>query len=193
MNAPVTEGTTTWHVILVPLDKRVKPLVIPVVCFRPSLRYKGLSAQDNEAVRLVRPDRINLGVISRGEERRFEVSGPSKLVNSLKVAGLDNLPEGTKVELHPINGSEKDSLDVTIRLAKSAPWGLLDGRVRLTSPDGYKYSIEVFGIVGPEDSEKKSNEAKDGPEPGKAQEKSSLPNSFAISCDETAEIIAAEW
>ncbi len=165
MKAPKIQSTTTWHVNLVPLDKRIKPLTIPVVCRQPSLRSTESSLGDNEAAHLLRPDRISLGVVLRGEEHRFQVSGPSELVHSLKLAGLDNVPEGTKVKLHPINGPEKDLLGITIRIAESAPGGLLDGRIRLASPDGHKFSIAVLGIMGPRRIEERSNEITHGQEP----------------------------
>jgi hypothetical protein len=160
MDTPTAQSTNIWHVILVPLDKRIKPLTIPVVWYQPSLRKKEPSLGGNESVHVLRPDRISLGVILRGEERRFDVSGPAKLVNSLKIAGLDSLPEGTKVELHPMNNPKKDLLSITIHVAESAPWGLLDGRIRLKSPDGDEYFIEVLGIMGPRGDGYKPNEAK---------------------------------
>jgi hypothetical protein len=160
VDAPTSQTSTTWHLTLVPLDKRIQPLTIPVVCYRPSLRNK----EDKETSHVLRPDRISLGVIPSGEDRRFEVSGPSKLVNSFEVAGLENFPEGTKVELHHMNDVDEDSFGVTIRFGKSASSGLLDGRIRLKSPYGSEHSIEVLGILGPEGSAKKSGESKRGQE-----------------------------
>ena len=164
MDAPVAQNTTTRYLILAPTDKRIKPLTIPVVCYRPSLRNSGLKG--TESADVLRPERISLGVVPRNEDRHFRVSGPLKMANSLKVAGLDNLPERTKVEVHPIKDVAK-TFGFTIHLDKSAPLGLFDGRIHLISSDGHKYSIAVLGIVGPEDSEKKSNEAKDRQAPSR--------------------------
>jgi len=100
---------------------------------------------------LLRPARISLGVIPRGEERRFQVFGSPQLLKSMKVACVHHIPNGAKVDLHRLNGAQ-NSLEVAIRFGPSVPTGLLDGRIRLFSPGGKEFFVDVFGIVVAGDS-----------------------------------------
>lgn len=181
MDAPTTQSTATRYIILTPFDKRIKSLTIPVVCYQPSLRKKEMDRVSHTGQNhgekpnktsppLLKPDRISLGVVPRGEERRFEVSGPAELIKLLKVDGLDNFPEGAKVDFHLKKDLEKSLFEGSVYIGKSIPLGLFDGRIRLISPEGHKYSVAVLGIVGPEDPGKKSKETKGGQPPSKVPE-----------------------
>ncbi len=95
------------------------------------------------------PNSVNLGLVPYGEDRRFEVTGSPDLLCSLKVVGLDQLPQGTTATLHYGGDLDKDVLSITIHVGESLRSGLLKGTIRLHSPHGGEFSIDVIGLMGP--------------------------------------------
>jgi len=144
VDAPAKQYVTSRSVTLKPLDGRVAPLTIPILCYRPDLRPSATASSQ-----ALRPDRISLGVIRHGEVCRFRVFGDSKLIPSLVLAGWEGATKGLDVQL---DGAEQGSLAVALRVGMSAPLGLHDFRLRLSSPDGREYSIAVVAMVRPRET-----------------------------------------
>jgi hypothetical protein len=144
MDVPAVQHTVTNHIILKPLDDRVRPLTIPVVCYRTSPHNNRVS---------LRPERIGLGAIPCGDSRTFRVFGDAKLIDSLRGVGCDDIPEGMTVEVQPASIKGKGSLTLTLRVGEAVPAGLFNGRLRLRSTiDGHEYSIVVSGLVRPDNT-----------------------------------------
>jgi hypothetical protein len=159
MEAPLGQATTSRHLVLVPLDRNIKQLVIPVVAYRSSLQSNRLlemlrnkNAENRQIVKKapeLHPKLINLGLIPYGEYRRFDITGPPELLGSLEIAGHEQLPLGTNVTLHYGGDLDADVLSVTICVGESLRSGLVKGIIRLQSPQGDEFSIDIIGLIGP--------------------------------------------
>jgi hypothetical protein len=138
------------QIALEPTDKRIKPLTIPVAIHGtpPSLPQASQTKKSGIA-----PEVISVGVFSRNSKRRLQLSAPRKLADSVALVGRDGFPGGTTVELLPRSEAHKDRVEVAIRLDRTAPLGPLNGTIRMKSADGQVHSVEVVGIVGPEEAE----------------------------------------
>ncbi len=142
VDVPADRYATTRQVTLKPLDERIKPLTIPVICYRPAFRRDATASSQ-----VLRPDRISLGVIPRGEERRFRVFGDHELLKSLSVAASCEVPEGFEVELDAVDEADNSSLRVTVRVDESASTGLFGGQICLVSSDTREFLVAVSGVV----------------------------------------------
>jgi hypothetical protein len=159
MEVPLGQPTTSRHLVLVPLDKRIKQLVVPVVCYRAlSQSSRRLEVQKNGKTAnegigkkdmALSPKCVNLGLIPYGEEQRFNITGQPELLGSLKVVGHEQLPQGTSIALHYDGGLSDDVLSITIHVGESLKSGLVRGTIRLQSLCGDEYSIDVIGLIGP--------------------------------------------
>jgi len=156
---PLGQTTTSRHLVLVPLDKNIKQLVVPVVCYRSILKnskppeiLKGAKEGNTEVVKKeqeLHPKLVNLGLIPYGVEQRFEITGSPELLASLKIAGHEQLPQGTTVNLHYGGNLDADVLCVTICVGESLKSGLLKGTIRLRSSQGSEFCVDVIGFMGP--------------------------------------------
>lgn len=155
MDTPGNETIVRQDVVLSPLDRRIRGLTIPIVIMRTMAQHNqaspieidGAKAEDVE--RQGKPNRVSLGVISREQEYQIKLSGEPELIRTLKLSGVEGLPQGVIVELRPIDESKPNRIQIAIRLGKSTRLGPLDGRIRLTSRAGPEQPISVIGIVGP--------------------------------------------
>jgi hypothetical protein len=170
LNDPKGRTPATWLLVLSPVDERIKSLSIPIVCYRSVIRAPQdtnnvqpkprLNEQSIEAIPGLRPVRTSLGVIPRGEERRFKVTGDFASIESLKLVGFDDFPNDTAIEMHRIHVEEQQSIEFAVRLDALAPSGLFNGRIHLKAEDGKNFSIAVLGIVVPGISRANTQERK---------------------------------
>jgi hypothetical protein len=160
MEVPLDQVTTSYHLVLAPLDKKIKQIILPIVCYRSLLQKSKQSVvlkdgkSKNEGiiknVSGLHPNHINLGLISGSENRRFDVTGPPELLCLLKVVDLEQLPQGTNVTLYYSADLNKEVLGITIRIGESLKSGLVKGIIHLQSPQGDKFPISVIGLMGPQ-------------------------------------------
>ena len=95
--------------------------------------------------KLLKPERISLGVIPGDEVREFELAGSSELIHSLKITSFEGFPVDSTVELR----LGTDVAHIVIRIGDSLKSGLVKGIIHLKSQLGGDFSIDVFGLMGP--------------------------------------------
>ncbi|MDR1491905.1 MAG: DUF1573 domain-containing protein [Planctomycetaceae bacterium] len=157
-NIPLDQSTNSWHLTLLPTDKKIKPLVIPTACYRSVPKEEALKkillidkktdTPTKKTQPILKPERIGLGVVPLGEERTFEVLGLSELLPSLTVKNLSGFPEGTTVKLNPDN-VEKDKRTVKIHIGKSVKSGFVKGTIYWQCSNNVEFSTEVLAIIAP--------------------------------------------
>ena len=101
---PLGQSTSSWYVVMFPTDKRIKELIFPVVCYRSISRKDSISdartrPEKEDVPKLLKPERISLGVIPGDEVREFELAGSSELIHSLKITSFEGFPVDSTVEL----------------------------------------------------------------------------------------------
>ena len=163
VDAGAAEHRVAHYAILTPRDSRIKGLTLPVVCYVPQIRSaalttgpdngSGVGPLTNQPDKPPGPAQVSLGVIARGGERRFPLPRVGTAGSALTVTDVKNLPDGTQVDLQPA-GDKSGWLEVSLRVAQSAPLGPVAGAIDLTSADGRKYTVEVLGYVGPKQADK---------------------------------------
>ena len=147
---PLGQSTSSWYVVMFPTDKRIKELIIPVVCYRSISRKDSISdartrPEKGDVPKLLKPERISLGVIPGNEVREFELAGSSELIHSLKITSFEGFPVDSTVELR----LGTDVAHIVIRIGDSLKSGLVKGIIHLKSQLGGDFSIDVFGLMGP--------------------------------------------
>ena len=143
LRAPLDKVETSRHIVLKPTDNRIKPLEIPVICYRPALRQKQLSS-----LKELRPERISVGVIRPDIEYQFTVFGQEDTIASLEIIKTVGLPKGLEVILNPdklVDNKRK----LTLRENGISPLGFFDGKVSLKSSSGREFSISLIGTIRP--------------------------------------------
>jgi hypothetical protein len=164
VEAGAAEHRVAHYAILTPRDSQIKGLTLPVVCYVPQVRDVAVTAQPENGYGIgpqaskpeqpTGPVQVSLGVIARGGVRHILLPRIASAKTPLKVSDVKNLPDGTQVDLRPAGDKKEGSLEVSLRVAQSAPLGPVVGSIYLTSADGQKYTVEVLGYVGPKQSDK---------------------------------------
>jgi hypothetical protein len=129
---------------LKPRDKHINSLAIPVVCYSPT-RNDGTTFGSEE----LWPQRVGIGVIQAGDERRVRLFGERSILNSLQVIGLDGVPQGINAELTPEVTRDGRSRVVILRATKLISAGLFTCRVRLRASGKREFLVTVVGAVRP--------------------------------------------
>ena len=158
MDVPLGQSATSRHLVLIPLDKKIKQLIVPVVAYRSLSQSKRLELLQNGRTETreiekkgleLHPKLINLGLVPYGEEQRFNVTGHPELLGSLKIIGHEQLPQGTSITLHYGDDLSEDVLNISICIGESLRSGLFRGTIRLQSSHRDEHSIGVIGLMGP--------------------------------------------
>lgn len=144
VDVPEDQYCFRTSVTLSPTDRRLKPLRIPLVCYRPALKPAMLGLSTT-----LRPSRIALGSISRGSRSDFRVFGDCRLLASLEVVDSERMPAGVSLEIAPLDGPDAEFRSARLLVASSTPLGFFEGRIRFLASDevGGQHSIVVLGTV----------------------------------------------
>ncbi len=122
---------------LKPLDGRITPLEIAVICFR---------VDAGRAPHSLGPERVSIGAVEASGMLQFALFGEPEILSSLMISRVDNVPSGVLVELDayvPLKGSRT----ITVKALKTAKNGAFNGAIHFKSSVNQDISVTLLGRV----------------------------------------------
>ena len=138
----VDEGDVTdcipKNIQLLPKEKDIAPLVIPVLCYRiddSNLMPKLVTAQ------------INLGTIYSGETSDIQIFGDPDILSAVTEVSLTGVPQGVTARPPRAVPNSKNALSIMLVLDESVLPGLFSGEMKLKTTGNREYPIPLYGLV----------------------------------------------
>jgi hypothetical protein len=155
VNTANIKETQSYRLALLPTDKKIKPLYIPVGIYMINNENDTKGLLKTQLSEHLSPKQVNVGLLQRGVLGHFKIFGNENKLVSLKIEQMESFPAGTKIELSPFKKSKNKSpfdtkeRDISIIVPESTKIGQARGRVHFIDSAGNKFTIDVIAIVIP--------------------------------------------
>jgi hypothetical protein len=155
VNTTNIKETQSYRLALIPTDKTIKPLYIPVGIYVINSEIDTKYLLKTQLSERLSPKQVNVGLLQRGVLGHFKIFGNANELVSLKIEQIENFPAGTKIELSPFkNPKNKNPFDtqereVSVLVPESTKIGSIKGCVYFMDLVGNKSTINVIAIVIP--------------------------------------------
>lgn len=147
--------TQFYRLSIVPADKRIKQLSIPVGVYVASREWRLKDTEIEQNTNYLSSERVNVGLLPRGELKRARVFGDVKELTGLRVEKIENFPDGTIIDLPPFEGTKNLGSQnemgrcVSITVPESTKVGQIRGSVHFIDSGGNRHAMEILAIVIP--------------------------------------------
>ena len=149
-NIPLGQSRSSYRLVLMPTDPNIRPLVIPVMCYR-SLRLSdartlGRQTPEGEYLPPLSPERASLGVMRVGTDRKFQISSDRDLLCAIRIGETRGFPKNVTVEILP-DIQPDNTRTVVVRLGEANVSGVMEGAIDFVFANGQIRSVIAVGIV----------------------------------------------